>query len=70
VQKRWLPAIPEEDEATATRHPKVEVPGSPEIITSPGGSPPQEDVQLDNDDIKIFLRELTNDLEKFLNSSI
>jgi hypothetical protein len=46
VQKRRLPAIPEEDEATATRRPKVEVPGSPEIKTSPGGSPPQENVQL------------------------
>ncbi len=46
MQKRRLPAIPEEDEATATRRPKVEVPGSPEIKTSPGGSPPQEDVQL------------------------
>jgi hypothetical protein len=46
VQKRRLPAIPEEDKATATRRPKVEVPGSPEIKTSPGGSPPQEDVQL------------------------
>ncbi len=46
VQKRRLPAIPEEDEATATRRPKVEVPGSLEVKTSPGGSPPQEDVQL------------------------
>jgi hypothetical protein len=46
VQKRRLPAIPEEDEATATRRPKVEVPDSPEIKASPGGSPPLEDVQL------------------------
>ncbi len=46
MQKRQLPAIPEEDKATATRCPKIEVSGSPEIKTSPGGSPPQEDVQL------------------------
>jgi hypothetical protein len=46
IQKRRLPDIPEEDEATATRRPKVEVPSPPEIKTSPRGSPPQEDVQL------------------------
>jgi hypothetical protein len=46
MQKRRLPAIPEEDEATATRRPKVEVQSPPTIKTSPGGSPPQENVQL------------------------
>jgi hypothetical protein len=46
VQKRRLPAIPEEDEATATRCPKVENPDSPAAIHSPGGSPPQAHVQL------------------------
>jgi hypothetical protein len=46
IQKRRLPAIPEEDEATATRRPKVEVQSPPAVKTSPGGSPPQENVQL------------------------
>ncbi len=35
-----------EDEASATRRPKVEVQSPPAFKTSPGGSPPQEDVQL------------------------
>ena len=46
MQKRRLPTIPEDDEATATRRPKVEVQSPPAIKTSPAGSPPQEDVQL------------------------
>ena len=46
IQKRRLPAIPEEDEATATRRPKVEVQSPSAAKTSPGGSPPQENVQL------------------------
>ncbi len=46
IQKRRLPAIPEEDEATATRRPKVEVQSPPEIKPSPRSSTPQENVQL------------------------
>ena len=46
VQKRRLPAIPEEDEATATRRPKVENPDTPTAASSPGGSPPQAHVRL------------------------
>jgi hypothetical protein len=46
VQKCRLPAIPEEDEATATRHPKVENPDSPATTRSPGGNPSQAHVQL------------------------
>ncbi len=46
VQKRRLPAIPEEDEATATRRPKVENPDSPVTTRSPGGSPSQAHVRL------------------------
>ncbi len=46
MQKRRLPAIPEEDEATATRRPKVENPDSPAATHSPGGSPSQAHVRL------------------------
>jgi hypothetical protein len=46
VQKRRMPAIPEEDEATATRRPKVENPDTTTTTSSPGGSPPQAHVRL------------------------
>jgi hypothetical protein len=46
VQKRWIPTIPEEDEATATRQPKVENPDFPAAASSPGGSPPQAHIRL------------------------
>ncbi len=46
VQKRRLPAIPEEDEATATRRPKVENPDSPAAASSLGGSPSQAHIRL------------------------
>ncbi len=41
-----MPAIPEEDEATATRRPKVENPDTPTAASSPGGSPSQAHVRL------------------------
>jgi hypothetical protein len=46
IQKRRLPTIPEEDEATATRRPKVENPNSPAATRSPGGSPSQAHIRL------------------------
>jgi len=47
VQKRHLEAIPEEDEATGSRRPKIEDAGIPVAKVTPGSSPPPVDVQLE-----------------------
>ncbi|MFN9904809.1 MAG: hypothetical protein ACK56F_01625, partial [bacterium] len=46
VQKRRLEAIPEEDEATGSRRPKVEVEDGPPTHGASGGGLPQQMVQL------------------------
>ncbi len=59
-----MPAIPEEDEATATRRPKVENPDTPTAAHL------KHMFDWDDSNIEILLNMMMTDLERFLNNLI